>query len=155
MALWNIPGLSADFAQLADKMAFDVNVWATRQGFYDGPTDEEVSAKITAIENDAGVKFPPEFHGALYRHFGRYESNPAESVALMHSELSEALENLRRPEARDKHFPDEDPVGLEMADAVIRIFNYCGYHKIPIGDLIIKKCRYNDTRPRMNGRKEF
>ncbi|KKK52550.1 hypothetical protein LCGC14_3103790, partial [marine sediment metagenome] len=43
--------------------------------------------------------------------------NGAESIALMHSELSEALEEMRKG--------NDNKVGSELADCVIRIMDYC------------------------------
>ena len=76
-------------------------------------------------------------------------------IALMHSELSEALEAMRKPDRKDEHLPDEDAVGLELADCVIRIFDYCGRFDIDLEDLIVKKMDYNDNRSHMNGGKKF
>lgn len=81
--------------------------------------------------------------------------NKAELIALMHSELSEALEALRKPGKRDDHLPDEDAVGLELADTVIRIFDYCGAYNIDLEDIIIKKMTYNRNRSYKHGGKTF
>lgn len=69
--------------------------------------------------------------------------------------MSEALEALRKPDLKDAHLPDEDAVGLELADTVIRIMDYCGAYNIDLGDLVVKKLAYNRTRAYKHGNKKF
>jgi hypothetical protein len=72
-------------------------------------------------------------------------------IALMHSELSEALEGLRKP-GPDQHLPHLSQEEVEMADALIRIFDYCGARGIHIGAAVKEKIEYNATRPRKHGK---
>lgn len=70
-----------------------------------------------------------------------------ECIALMHAELSEALEALR---VHDAHFVVE-----ELADCCIRIFDYCGAKNLDLGEAIEKKMAYNKVRPYKHGGKQF
>lgn len=118
--------------------------------------------------------------------------NPPEfgtAVALVHSELSEALEEARagRPNVYypcnagglcvdDKGDPSlscgsrvrnaDDPetfcsarskkpegVAVELADAVIRIADLCGFMGIDLEAAIVEKMAYNETRPYKHGKK--
>lgn len=76
-------------------------------------------------------------------------------IALMHSELSEALEAMRKPDKKDEHLPNMSAVGLELADVLIRIFDYCGSRKIDLAACVVAKMEYNDTRPHRHGGKKF
>lgn len=81
----------------------------------------------------------------------------AEDIALMHSELSEALEEYRNGRAPDElYFSTEGkPEGIpaELADVIIRIFDFCGKHEIDLGEAVAAKMAYNTTRPYRHGNK--
>lgn len=79
-----------------------------------------------------------------------------ESIALIHSELSEALEDYRSGEKPSdlKYEANGKPIGIpsELADAVIRIADLCGHWDIDLEKAIEDKMAYNATRPHMHGK---
>lgn len=113
---------------------------------------------------------------------GFTEASVAEDIALMHSELSEALEDHRdgkmpnvmtyaekriayddsgNQHSYEVHFAEQDergtrkPCGIpsEMADVVVRILHFCGKHGVPLGQAITEKMHYNESRPAKHGGK--
>jgi hypothetical protein len=73
------------------------------------------------------------------------ERNTGEVIALMHSELSEALEGARKGKM-DEHLPHRKSEEVELADAVIRIMDYAGAKGMDIGGAIVEKLIYNSNR---------
>ena len=92
---------------------------------------------------------------------GATERNPLELIALVHSELSEAVEDFRRGAAPwcipANNLPDCKPSGpdIELADAVIRIADMCGYLGLDLEAAIQAKLAYNKTRPVRHGGKRY
>jgi NTP pyrophosphatase (non-canonical NTP hydrolase) len=82
------------------------------------------------------------------------DRNFGEMIALVHSELSEALEAWRK---HDRWFyrqgDDAKPegIGIELTDAIIRIFDILHWHGQDIDMMIREKMAYNATRPHRHG----
>ncbi len=72
--------------------------------------------------------------------------NKGEMIALMHSELSECLEGVRKS-LPDDHLPQFSMELVELADTVIRIFDYAEGHRLgSLGPVILNKLLYNRRR---------
>jgi NTP pyrophosphatase (non-canonical NTP hydrolase) len=89
---------------------------------------------------------------------GWYDKPPSfgEQIALMHSELSEALEEYRNNEPNLYKMCDKpEGIGVELADVCIRIFDSCGHHGIDLAECIRLKMEYNKTRSHKHGGKRI
>lgn len=77
-----------------------------------------------------------------------------EQIALMHSELSEALESYRNREPIS-FTVNGKPEGIasEYIDVIIRAFNYCSHLDIDVAREMERKRSYNLTRKYMHGGK--
>jgi NTP pyrophosphatase (non-canonical NTP hydrolase) len=86
---------------------------------------------------------------------GWYENSRSdvESIALMITELSEAIEAIRNGNLKDKHCPEFDNLTIELADCIIRIFDFCGHKEIDIGSAILAKHEANRKRSHKHGGK--
>ncbi|MEK8133136.1 hypothetical protein WMW72_35260 [Paenibacillus filicis] len=98
-----------------------------------------------------------------------------DKIALIHSEVSEALEDHRNgnnPQTVWYEIKDTDgqiiksnllesekwkPCGIpsELADIVIRVADMCGYYGIDLEKAISEKMAYNATRPHRHGGKKL
>lgn len=70
---------------------------------------------------------------------------PAVKIALIHSEVSEALEGLRK-DLQDDHLPHRKMAEVELADALIRIFDLAGHLGYDLGGALEEKLAYNQQR---------
>lgn len=81
------------------------------------------------------------------------ERTDAEAIALMHSELSEALEAARTGyPVSDKIAPHGNFVE-ELADTIIRIMDLCGKRELDVAEAIVQKVMVNAKRPHKHGKK--
>ena len=69
------------------------------------------------------------------------EVNTLEKFALIHSEISEAMEVYRR-----KNMNGKDGFSEELSDAVIRILHLAGIYKIDLEKEILRKLESNKVR---------
>lgn len=100
-------------------------------------SDEEVAAlrsiqeKIRKVNEACGWYSKP-------RTFG-------EGIALIHSEISEALEGGRKG-LMDDHLPDRPMVEVEFADAIIRILDEGERQVCDVAGALKEKFLYNQSR---------
>jgi NTP pyrophosphatase (non-canonical NTP hydrolase) len=88
---------------------------------------------------------------------GFYDNPPTflERMSLIHSEISEAVEEYRNGKQPDDiYYRGAKPEGIpvELADALIRIADFCGRNNIDLEKAIEEKHAYNVGRPYKHGK---
>lgn len=76
------------------------------------------------------------------------QRSEGELIALMHSELSEALEAYRREKGKEA-------IAEELADCIIRIIDYSAARNMDIEAAVKKKMEKNRGRPYRHGGKKI
>ena len=105
----------APFAGTALKqLASGISQWNEHQGFW--PTDE---FRTTSAEKSS-------------------------KIALLHSEVSELLEAVRKGDWRNEE--------EELADIFIRLLDYCGHYKVDLMQAVVTKQLHNYSRPYKHGK---
>lgn len=75
----------------------------------------------------------------------RLERNKGELLMLIVSELAEAMEGERKG-LRDSHLPDRSMAEVEIADTLIRLFDYAGAYGYDLEGAYRAKMAYNASR---------
>lgn len=109
---------------------------------------ESNNSTANNINELVGICYRASFNGGWHtdRFTGKLlDRNRAEMLCLIHSEISEAMEGERKG-LMDDHIPNRPMTEVELADAVIRIADYCGRWGYDLGGAIVEKLAYNATR---------
>jgi len=75
----------------------------------------------------------------------RLKMNDGERMMLMVTEIAEAFEGKRK-DLMDSHLPHRKAVDVELADLLIRVFDYAGENCEDLGGALVEKLEYNRTR---------
>ena len=116
--------ITPNFAQSAKKLQETCHAIAKNSGWW---TD-------LATGNDLTGNYPKDV-----------KINIAEKLCLIHSEISEAMEGMRK-NLKDDHLPDRWMLEVELADAVIRIFDLAGGLNLDVWQAVGEKLYYNQHR---------
>jgi len=146
------------------EMQAAIHKTALEHGWWEPQPDHSLTKEIPTKDN-SDIKITP----LVQRSFG-------DLIALMHTELSEALEAYRKCGLEKWFIYQREPVrhlsqdelhkmmvdeGLakpegafvELADCIIRILDAAGFYGVDMEELILEKMKYNETRPYRHGNK--
>ena len=120
-------------------------------------TEQEIRDSL----HEESIKFSESFNRVAYllaqtaklKGFHKSTVSKGELLCLMHQEISECLDFVRKPDLEDDHIPELDGEALELADTIIRAMDYGVRFDLDIAGAIIEKAKYNTTRPYMHGKK--
>jgi NTP pyrophosphatase (non-canonical NTP hydrolase) len=122
-----------NFIKAFNDIAAIANDMAISKGFWD--------ERFTLVENS------PDF----IRKYAQ-QVVAASAIALIHSELSEALEASRHGNPPDDKIPEFSGVEAELADAIIRIMDICRHEGWRVAEALVAKIEYNANRPYKHGK---
>ncbi len=92
------------------------------------------------------------YTNAVNHGFWKETPNDGERIALIHAEVSEALEALRDGNPSSSKIIEFSSLEEELADVIIRIMDYSFGKDLDIAGAIIAKIEYNQNREYMHGK---
>ena len=143
-----LPTEGKDFIDSFKYVQEAVHQTAVEKGWWESEAAEHLLEASALVGGELASRLITEANN-LIRH------NDGEKIALMHSELSEALEALRHGNKPSEHIPEFSGVEEEFADVIIRIMNLSERRGWKIAEAVIAKAAFNATREYKHGGKKF
>lgn len=114
--------------QIIDALATSINDWACRKGFWEFDVIPQSEKDAIWLRNQ--IK--------------------ATKIMLVVTELAECVEGIRKevPSSIEGFTNEEE----EIADAIIRLLDYCGQYELRIGEAVLAKMAFNEGRPFRHGK---
>jgi len=94
-------------------------------------------------------------NNAINKGWWETDRNDGELIALMHCELSEAVEALRCNIDKSEHIPEYSGVEEELADVILRIMDFAQARNLNVAEALISKMNFNMLREYKHGGKNF
>jgi NTP pyrophosphatase (non-canonical NTP hydrolase) len=140
-------------ANAIDTLCDDAHANAVAKGWWDESEDVKTLRELFNQAEFSGFQSNWK-RDALEEAIDRLTArNLGEQIALMHSELSEALEWERKcPGAKSDHIPEFTGLEEEFADVLIRICDTSAQRKLRLGEAVIAKMEFNSTRPKKHNK---
>lgn len=86
------------------------------------------------------------YENSVNKGFWKASDNIPEKLCLIHSEVSEALEELRKPDYNKTAFTEE------LSDVLIRVFDLAGHMELDLESAVEKKMNKNTKRKYLHGK---
>lgn len=125
----------------------DREYWEQAKANIEGLFQQHMRAHIVDLFDSFGIRIQT-WNDAQ----GFWQSeNKGEKYMLMVTELGEGFEGVRKPGPSDK-IPSFTIEEEELADTLIRIFDYAGHFNLRLGLAFLAKLEYNLSRPFKHGK---
>lgn len=122
----------------------DLSLEAAQELFQEMSPEEMTAWMINSLADavhEANAKWWTDLETGEYP----IKRNVPELLCLVHSEISEAMEGHRK-NLNDDHLPERKMIEVELADAVIRIFDISAGLGLDLGGAYVEKMAYNAVR---------
>lgn len=133
-----------EYHQQINKAGVDTSKAMMNKGFH----DDDIFMMNLPLQKEGPFSRPENYA----RFFEIWERNrKLARIALIHSELSEMVEGIRKDSMDDK-LPHRKQEEVELADTLIRMEDYAGTYGLDLGGARMEKEAYNFTRAYKHGK---
>lgn len=140
------------FIESFNALASEAHETAVSKGWW----DSNDAGNLRDMVSDQTNELRPEERDFLASVARKLEQkNDGEMIALMHSELSEALEALRHGNPPSDHIPEFSGVEEEIADTIIRCCDLACARGWRVAEALVAKMEMNKSRAHKHGGKQF